>query len=190
MTAPRTPRDRSGMVICPRDAHGRLQPLDALSRFAEKCRFDPHTGCVLWAGGRTRGRGNTAQYGAFWYGGRRWFAHRWAAVFIHRLDVGKLQVGHCCPAGPFPLCVQHVMGQTIADNVAEQMDRLGPPRDRPRGWRAEQSAATRQRWLLIEKGYEELGPESPRQPEPFPFFTPPEWLAPFMAKPESVECPF
>lgn len=183
MTPHRTPRERSGMVLCPRDARGRMQPLDPLARFAEKCRFDPFTGCVVWTGGRTRGRGNTAQYGSFWYEGRRWFAHRWAAVHVHRLDVGALQVAHVCPHGSFSLCVEHVAAQTIADNVAEGNKRRSPAA------RAEQDAATRQRWLLVERGYEELPlPVAIERPD-IPFFTPPEWLRPFTQQ-EPALCPF
>lgn len=46
----------------------------ALQRFAEKCAFDPVTGCVMWIGGTTHGHGNNAPYGSFW-DGKRWFAH-------------------------------------------------------------------------------------------------------------------
>lgn len=88
----RTPRERTGMVLCPRDPAGRLLPIDALQRFASKCEFDPVTGCVIWRGGTTQGRGNTATYGSFWYEGRRWFAHRWAGVHIHGLLVNDLEV--------------------------------------------------------------------------------------------------
>ena len=56
-----------------------------LERFIAKCRFEPRTGCVRWIGGKTSGRGNTALYGSFWFEGRRWFAHRWAAAYIHGL---------------------------------------------------------------------------------------------------------
>lgn len=160
----------------------------AIERFAEKCRFDPLTGCVLWAGGRTRGRGNTAEYGSFWYEGRRWFAHRWAAVHIHDLPLGRSdQVGHCCPAGPFTLCVEHVEGTTTAANMAEQYERLGNPRHR--NGPCEQSALDRQRWLLVERGYEEPPPMR-REPGDIPWYEPPAWFAPFVPKLESAECPF
>lgn len=185
---PRTPRERTGMVLCPRDARGRLLRLDALARFASKCQFDPATGCVLWVGGKTRGRGNTATYGSFWYDGARWFAHRWAGVHIHGLALDGVQAGHCCPSGPDTLCVEHVTGQSIAENMAEQIARLGPVGKRiPR---AEQSAHDRQYWLLVERGYEQL-PEQPAAiAGDIPFHTPPEWLRPFMAQPETAECPF
>lgn len=51
------------------EAHPKYRP--ALERFAEKCRFDPTTGCVLWTGGTTAGHGNSARYGAFWFEGER-----------------------------------------------------------------------------------------------------------------------
>lgn len=177
---PRTPRERSGMVVCPRDDRGRLLPLDALQRFASKCQFDAATGCVLWAGGKTRGRGNTATYGAFWYEGRRWFAHRWAGVHIHGLALDGVQAGHCCPAGPNTLCVEHVTGQSQAENLAEMHHRR----------KVEQSNAERQFWLLVERGYEQLPADAPPPADEIPFHTPPEWLRPFLAQPENDECPF
>ncbi len=51
-----------------RDAYGRMQPGYAgapLERFLRNCQFDATTGCVLWTGGTTTGRGHTAPYGAF-----------------------------------------------------------------------------------------------------------------------------
>lgn len=184
---PRTPRELTGMLVCPRDAGGRLLPLDPLARFAAKCAFDATTGCVLWVGGKTRGRGNSATYGAFSYGGRRVFAHRWAGVFIHGLDLDGVQAGHCCPAGPNTLCVEHIVAQAVGENMAEQIARLGPPGRR----KVEQSNAERQYWLLVERGYEEAPPAAPAiDPDAMPFHTPPEWLRPFLAKQEDSECPF
>ena len=165
----RTPPERSGTALCPRDAAGRLRPIDALQRFASKCRFDGATGCVIWEGGKTRGRGNTAQYGSFWYEGARWFAHRWAGVHIHGLNLDGVQAGHCCPCGPNTLCVEHVTGQSLAENVTERNVRV---------------AAARRK-------VEQLPPEPERDPEDIPFYTPPEWLRPFLAQPEEPdECPF
>lgn len=170
---PRTPRERSDTVLCPRSPDGRLLPIDALQRFASKCRFDAATGCVIWEGGKTRGRGNTAQYGSFWYEGARWFAHRWAGVHIHGLNLDGVQAGHCCPCGPNTLCVEHVTGQSQNENLAELHER--------RRRKVEQSNA--------ERGYEQLPPE--RDVDDIPFYTPPEWLRPFLAQPEETdECPF
>lgn len=163
----------------------------AIERFAAKCRFDPVTGCVLWTGGTTAGRGNSAKYGSFWYEGRRWFAHRWAAAFIHGLAIGGAEVGHCCPEGPNTLCVQHLEPTTKADNLAEQIARgtgaVGAAR------KAEQSAQQRQFWLFVQLGIE---PE-PEQVRPLddelgqiPFFEPPEWYRPYAPKLEIAECPF
>lgn len=152
---------------------------DPLARFVEKCTFEPRTGCVIWTGGKTRGRGNTATYGSFWYDGRRWFAHRWAAVFIHGLDVGKLQVGHCCPNNPDghpnTLCVEHLEAQTQAENIAEQIERLGPPRTRPS--RCEQDGLVKQGWLLTERGYEPPPPvhDAATLDTEIPFYEPPDW---------------
>lgn len=92
-----------------------------LERFLRKCRFDPLTGCTLWIGGTTQGRGHSAPYGSFWFEGRRWFAHRWAAKYIHGLDIADRQVDHCCvervglPAAQ-TLCVDHLQAIPPAIN--------------------------------------------------------------------------
>lgn len=116
---------------------GRFQPGyngPALHRFVEKCRFDPITGCVIWIGGRTQGRGHSVPYGSFWSDGRRWFAHRWAAVYIHGLEIEGLQVDHCCPTIPIPntLCVEHLQSVPAAINrelqwIRTQVGLLEPP---------------------------------------------------------------
>lgn len=152
----------------------------AIERFAEKCRHDPATGCVLWMGGRTRGRGNSAEYGSFWFEGSRWFAHRWSGVHIHKLDLTGKQAGHCCPHGPDTLCVEHVTGQTQRENLAEMHDRR----------QATQSAADRQYWLLVERGYEKLPEPAPAPTGLVPFYEPPLWLRPYLKPTEEISCPF
>ena len=150
----------------------------SLARFAEKCVFDALTGCVLWTGGTSAGRGNSARYGRFYDQGHIWYAHRWSAVHIKGINLGEDQAGHCCPAGPNTLCVEHVIGQTQLENLAEQNGRM----------KAKQTAAQRQYWLFVQLGIE---------PEPegqvvdlgaIPFYLPPAWFAPFMEK--NNECPF
>lgn len=116
-----------GSIIVPdRDKRGCFTPSRSpLERFKEKCRFEPETGCVIWTGGRTSGRGHNFPYGAFKFEGRRWFAHRWAAKFIHGLEIDGLQVDHCCPNIPRPntLCVEHLQAKTLLENVALQHER-------------------------------------------------------------------
>lgn len=174
-------RRGKGGCFAPREDNHDLRR--ARARFIAKCRFDPRTGCVLWEGGQTRGRGNTAAYGSFWFDGRRWFAHRWAAAFIHGLEVDGLQVGHNCPwtadGHPNTLCVQHVQGQTQAENLAEAMERLGPPCTRRSRFKAEQDAETRRQWLFTEIGlYEPEPTHDPTTPNPYtgPDLAPPAWL--------------
>jgi hypothetical protein len=181
--ARRTPRERSGFLICPRDKRGRVVALDPLRRFAEKCEFEPTNGCVLWRGGTTSGAGNTATYGAFWADGRRWFAHRWAAVHIHRLVVAGVQVGHCCPCGPNTLCVQHVEPQTQDENLAEQRARLG-------GAFMSQSAADRQYWLFVALGIEQRPERVAPAGGDVPLHEPPVWLRPYLPAAVGEECPF
>jgi hypothetical protein len=161
----------------------------ALQRFAEKCVFDFSTGCVLWTGATTAGQGNTTRYGSFWAEGRRVFAHRWAAVHIHGIELGSDEAGHCCPNGPNSLCVQHLEGQTKADNIAERNRRVA---------KASQPSLTRQAWLFVQLGINgEPEPESaPEKLEnDIPFHQPPDWLRPYMRPPEANDdddddCPF
>lgn len=156
----------------------------ALQRFAEKCVFDYSTGCVLWAGGTTAGQGNSARYGAFWDAGP-WKAHRWAAIHIHGIELGPNEAGHCCPAGPNTLCVQHLEGQTKADNIAERNTRLAN--------KGQQDALTRQFYLFKQLGiYEPEPEESALIPvDEIPFHEPPAWLRPYIKPPENDDdCPF
>ena len=84
---------------------------------------------MLWEGGKTQGRGHSVPYGAFWFEGRRWFAHRWAAKYIHGLDIDGLQVDHCCSdrvpflRQPNTLCVEHVAPLTLEENRWLQTER-------------------------------------------------------------------
>lgn len=163
--------------------------LPLLERFAAKCRFDPFTGCVVWIAGKSNGGGKTGgHYGVFWDSNerRRWFAHRWAAMHIHGLDLTSgLTVGHCCKntldGHPNPLCVEHVQLETLAANIAERNTRVA---------KAKQTGLQRQFWLLVDRGYEP-GPEYSQAspgPDDIPFFEPPAWFRPYMPKTES--CPF
>lgn len=167
----------------------------ALQRFAEKCEFDPATGCVLWRGGTTAGQGNSARYGAFWDAGP-WKAHRWAAVHIHGLELGPHDAGHCCPAGPNSLCVQHLSGQTKAENIAERNTRVA--RERRLQNLGQQDTLTRQAWLFVQLGINgDPEPESTNQKletalSDIPFYEPPDWLRPYMKPREANDddCPF
>lgn len=172
----RTPPERSGTALCERDARGLLLPIDAMTRFREKCRFEPETGCVVWIGGTTMGRGHHVPYPSFWYEGKRWFGHRWAAKFIHGLDIDTFQVDHCCPHIPRPntLCVEHLQCLTP---------------------RAHQDTTARRRaFIHLQVGlmsYEDVyGPEpSPAEIDDVPFFTAPAWLG-ITKDPTYDDCPF
>lgn len=159
----------------------------ALQRFAEKCEFDAVTGCVLWVGGTSGGQGNTTRYGVFWDEGRV-FAHRWAAVHIHGIELGTSEAGHCCPGRPNSLCVQHLEAQTKAENIAERNTRVA---------KANQSAETRQFYLFKALGIHEPDPAMQASLDtlndvPFDFHEPPEWLRPYLKPREANDddCPF
>ena len=155
--------------------------MSPLERFAAKCAFDPYTGCVMWAGGQTAGQGHNQPYGSFWFEGRRWLAHRWAALHLHGFEIKDLQVDHCCPAGPSTLCVHHVQTCTLAENRAFQTLR--------KDHRNSQAIETRQYWIFVQKGLEEYREPPARIESDVPFHDPPDWFAPFL-KSEERECPF
>lgn len=133
----------------------------ALTRFRAKCRFEPETGCVIWTGGKTRGRGHHIPYGSFKYGRQRWLAHRWAAHFIKGLTIDGFDVDHCCPipSKPNTLCVEHVAAETPARNRELQ---------------------TMRHMIHLQVGvidYEDVyGPPVEWDPDLMPMFTPPLWL--------------
>lgn len=133
----------------------------AFARFRRFCRFEPETGCVVWTGGKTMGRGHHVPYGSFWYDGRRWFAHRWAAKFIHKQAIEGFQTDHCCPTIPIPntLCVEHLQSITAQRNrELQHMRRM-----------------VYLRVGLIE--YDEIYRGKPEpDPDAIPFFNPPAWL--------------
>lgn len=164
-----------------RDGRGRFTVgprAPAIERFLAKCQFDPVTGCVVWTGGTSAGRGNSARYGVFWDQGRRHFAHRWSAIHILGLDVEGVTVGHCCPhtgGKPNTLCVAHLRPETLAENVAERNRRVA------------QSSTERQFWLLVQRGYEKAPPVYEPEPEGVPFFSPPSW---FPTRNQTADCPF
>ena len=152
-----------------------------LERFAEKCAFDPVTGCVMWIGALGKGQGHNEPYGRFWDDNFMWWAHRWAAMNIHGFEITGRQVDHWCPFGPSTLCVEHVKPETA--QVNRQLQHLRPGR-------AFQDLTTKQYWLFVHIGIETL-PERFRftpadipfaDPGDFELFEPPEWLRPFMEK--------
>lgn len=142
-----------------REPNGRWQQRPALERFAEKCRFEPETGCVVWIGGTSSGQLKTALYPVFWDDGRRWFGHRWAAKNIHGIDIDGFEVDHCCPLPrPNTLCVHHVQAVTKLRNLELQWGR--------RLW-----------------GWDDWEPEPEPDSDPalaVPFHLPPAWLRPFL----------
>lgn len=129
---------------------------------------------MIWTGGRTAGGGHSRPYGAFKFQGRRWFAHRWAALYIHGMRIDGLQVDHCCPAHlrPLPdtLCVQHLQALTLAENRELQTVRA-------RATAGAQTLEQRRYWAHVRAGLEPEPPLPDDQPGAhIPFFTEPAWL--------------
>lgn len=145
--------------IPPRDELGRfLSTIPAIERFARFLDFDPATGCVVWTGGTTMGRGHSAPYGSFWFEGKRWFAHRWAAKYIKGIIIDGFQVDHNCPhtgGKPNTLCVEHLQAVTIHEHVAFEQAR---------------------KFIYIQVGLEEPDPVYVRDPNARPLYRPPEWF--------------
>lgn len=116
----------------------------------------------------------------FWFEGKRWSAHRWAAKFIHGLDIDQeaTHVDHCCPSRPNTLCMQHV--QVVPDwvNLRLRWSRF---------------------WEYWADSYglsasEEEPPITDDPPEfaPVPFYEPPQWLKDLYGNDEETNdsCPF
>lgn len=149
--------------------------LDPVDRFREKCRFEPETGCVVWTGAQTMGRGHHVPYGAFWFEDKRWFAHRWAAKHIKGLDIEGFHVDHCCPHIPKPntLCVEHL--QAITPRLNRQLQE------------------TRKQFIHLQVGllrYEDVyGPQPNDEEHLIPFYDPPEWFGEGGSS-DRDDCPF
>lgn len=116
-------------------------------------------------------------YGSFWYEGRRWLAHRWAAKFVHGLEIEGMDVDHCCPNITLPntLCVEHLAAETPARNRELQTMR---------------TFVHVQVGLL---GYEEVfGLKYEPEDFPIPFYDPPAWLGTIHGATHHVDpsCPF
>ena len=160
----------------PRWPHPTNCPDAAMRRFLSFCRFEPETGCVVWTGGKTQGRGHHVPYPAFWFNNRRWFAHRWAAKYIHGLDIDEYQVDHCCPNIPLPntLCVEHVQCLTLHRNRQLQDER--------------------RKFIHIQVGvarYEDYYGEAPDEAGLLvPIYDPPLWLPTEGPTHGNDDCPF
>jgi hypothetical protein len=132
-------------------------------RFANLCRFEPETGCVIWTGAKCWGRGKSIRYGSFKDKGKTHLVHRWSAKNIHGLDIDGLQVDHCCPNIPLPnhLCVEHVQAITGDYNRWLQTER-------------------RRHFVHLQVGlsdyYEIYGSAEDLPVELIPFYDEPEWL--------------
>lgn len=164
------------MILQPRTSKGLfLSQASAIERFRSKCRFEPETGCVVWTGGQSAGRGHHVKYGVFWFEGRRWFAHRWSAKFIHGLEIEDHDVDHCCHtiAKPNTLCVEHVAAETPARNRELQ---------------------TMRTMIHLQVGlvqYEDIyGPAEPPDEDLIPFYQPPAWLGQKETEHGRDDCPF
>jgi len=81
-----------------------------IARFLQKVRYDPETGCWLWTGARSRGRGNTAWYGSFWAKGKTVRAHKFSTVALmgFRPRPGIDHLDHYCPNSLCVSCLQVV----------------------------------------------------------------------------------
>lgn len=170
-----------------RNASAERKSFTPMERFLTYCRFEPRTGCVLWTGGQTTGRGHHAPYGSFWFEGRRWFAHRWAAKYIKGLVIDDCHVDHCCSDvvpgidKPDTLCVEHIQS-------------LAPTRNRElqasRAFEARKTAIHLEVGLLrYEHVYGYSADPPVIGPELIPFYTPPLWL-PQGTLHDTASCPF
>lgn len=109
-------RDRKGKFV---------RTKTAMERFLSFCKLNPQTGCVEWTGYKMHAHGKTALYGRFYFEGKMWLAHRWAAKYIHGLEIDNMQVDHCCPnIHPNTICVHHLQAVTPMVNRELQWIRV------------------------------------------------------------------
>lgn len=127
----------------------------ALKRFIEKCDYDEQTGCVLWTGAAHHFRNGKDQYGGFSFEGKKWLAHRWAAIYIHEMNVIDMTVNHCCPTGPNTKCVHHLEPMTLVENVMEMHYRKAAES------RVDIGNKERQFHLILDRAEEEYIREAP-----------------------------
>lgn len=100
-----------------------------IARFLLYCRVDPSTNCLIWIGGKSRGRGKTDWYGSFWISskpgikGRTIRAHVFYAVAVlgHRPRAKIHQLDHTCNNS---LCVRHIACVPESVNRALQWIRV------------------------------------------------------------------
>lgn len=147
-----------------------------IARFLRLCAEDS-SGCLVWMGAKSRGRGNTAWYGSFTVKGKTVRAHKFYAVAVlgQRPQTGIHHLDHdCCNS----LCVRHVECVPAMVNlklrwirvqvgIDEDIDRDELVRNRMQNWLCEVGASRfhpedaerlAQRWQL---------PEHKFRPDPF-----------------------
>lgn len=98
----------------------------ALQRFIDKCVHCAVSDCVIWQGGTSVGKGNIIPYGVFWFEGKKWYAHRWAAKFIHGLEIEDRHVDHKCTNS---LCVHHLQAVEPIVNLRLRWERRVEPEE-------------------------------------------------------------
>jgi hypothetical protein len=154
-------RAMTGRIAPDAGSGGGTIRLPAIRRFIQKCMHDPSHGCILWMGGTSSSRGGNARSGQFWFEGKMWKAHRWAALHIHGLEIDSREVIQTCGNS---LCVQHLESRTYNEMQSKQY------------------------WLMVQKGYEQLPPEEIKEAPEIPFFVKPGWLT--EGSPADDEPPF
>lgn len=88
-----------------------------IARFLRLCVEDHSSGCLIWAGAKSRGRGNTAWYGSFGPTGQNSVrAHKFygVAVLGLRPQTELHHLDHLCPNS---LCVRHIECVPISVNL-------------------------------------------------------------------------
>lgn len=131
-----------------------------IARFLRLCYDDPRSGCLIWAGAKSRGRGNTAWYGSFTPTGCQAVrAHEFyaVAVLVLRPQTELHHLDHTCPNS---LCVCHVECVPISVNLKLRWIRIqvgaDPEIDYDTGIRY------RMQQFLSGKGPQFFGADAPR----------------------------
>jgi len=130
-----------------------------IARFLNMCVEDPTTGCLIWAGAQSRGRGNTAWYGSFTPTGCHSVrAHKFYAVSVLGLRP-KTDLHHLDHTCTNSLCVRHVECVPVSVNLALRWIRVQVGLDPSPDY--ETAIRARMQKFLTERGASYFGSDAP-----------------------------
>lgn len=129
-----------------------------IARFLSYTVECPYTGCLIWAGAKSRGRGNTAWYGSFHMHPHSVRAHKFYAVAVLGLRPNSAlhHLDHTCTNS---LCVRHVECVPISVNLKLRWIRIQVGLDPEPDY--DTAVRSRMQQFLIERGPLYFGSDAP-----------------------------